>query len=219
MINSLKLHPKIEYDQWTGLVNTLIALSRFFSEGGEMLAETLPQMANSCQQLGHHDSDWLSLAADLEKYAGAEEKELREMCFEFNRLFVGPASPPAPPYESVYLSADHLVMQEQTVEVRRLYQSENLKAVSQGTVPDDYLATELEFAAYLLNRSREECTMDNNVRAENYMSFCEGFLQEHPGRWLKPFTAAVRRNARHPVFSTVIEVLIKAIELPLPSNT
>ena len=141
------------------------------------------------------------------------------MCFEFNRLFVGPAAPLAPPYESVYLSPDRLVMQEQTVTVRRCYQAAGLQAASQGTIPDDFIATELEFAVYLLSRALEEDSTESSGKGDIYVNSCSAFLTEHPAQWVEQFAAAVCQNARHPVFPAVMQVLLKALSIPLTADT
>ncbi|WP_206812682.1 TorD/DmsD family molecular chaperone [Paradesulfitobacterium ferrireducens] len=198
-----------------GMSNIFMALSRFFAAGGEQIARTLPLLAQACEEFAAADTAWPALAATLSAYAGAAETEQKQMGFEFNRLFVGPAPPIAPPYESVHLSAQRLVMQEQTVAVRRCYQAADLQATSQGAVPDDFIATELEFAAYLLSRALEENSAGNEGNSLHYVDFCATFLTEHPGCWVEPFAAAVNQNARHPVFPAVMQVLLTAIKTPL----
>ena len=197
----------------TGSISTLLALSHLFTDGGEQLSHTLPALVKSSQSLGREFPDIMQLGHNLASYTHDDHSAYQEMGFEFNRLFVGPASPLAPPYESVYLSPDRLVMQEQTLEVRKMYQSKNLMASSQGTVPDDFIATELEFSAYLLNRARQELSEKNPTKASQYLNFYNLFMQEHPRRWLQPFAKAVCENARHPVFPLLMQVLLSTIEL------
>jgi TorA maturation chaperone TorD len=199
----------------TGSGNTVMAISRLFSGGGENLAGTLPALVGSCRELGREYPDFLTFSSDLEKYEHPDQFEQQQICYEFNRLFVGPASPAAPPYESVYLSPDRLVMQEQTVAVRRMYQSENLMAASQGTIPDDFIATELEFAAYLLSRSGQAYSGGDAVQGDKYLSSYGLFKQEHLGCWLQLFAADVSRSASHPVFPLIMKTLLSIADLPL----
>jgi TorA maturation chaperone TorD len=199
----------------TGASNTILALGRLFFGGGENLTDTLPVLARSCQELGREYPSLLTIGSGLEKYPHAEQFEQRQMCYEFNRLFVGPAPPVAPPYESVYLSPNRLVMQEQTVAVRRMYQSENLMATDQGTIPDDFIATELEFAAYLLYRSSQAYSEGDAWQGDQNLSSYNSFRQEHLRSWLQLFAASVSQNARHPVFPLIMQVLLSVIDLPL----
>lgn len=196
-----------------GTIPTLLALSRLFAGGGEELARTLPELAKSSQGLGREIPQLRQPAQSLAEYAESGPAEFRQMGFEFNRLFVGPDSPPAPPYESVYLSPERLVMQEQTLAVRQMYQAENLMIVSQGTAPDDFIAAELEFAAYLLNRAFAESAAGNSANALKYRDLFSSFMQEHPRRWLREFAEIVTENSRHPVFLPVMQVLLGTSEL------
>jgi TorA maturation chaperone TorD len=197
----------------TGSISTLLALSHLFTDGGEQLSRTLPALTKASQSLGREFPDIIQIGHSLASYTQVEPFEFMQMCFEFNRLFVGPTSPLAPPYESVYLSQDRLVMREQTLEVRRMYQSENLMATLQGTTPDDFIATELEFAAYLLNRASQELSEENPAKGLEYLDFYNLFMQEHPRRWLQLFATAVCENARHPVFPLIMKALMGTIEL------
>lgn len=194
-------------------ISILLALSHLFTDGGEQLSRTLPALAKASQSLSREFPDIMQIGNRLASYTQVEPFEFKQMCFEFNRLFVGPTSPLAPPYESVYLSQDRLVMREQTLEVRRMYQSENLMATLQGTTPDDFIATELEFAAYLLNRASQEYSHKNSSKSLEYLDFYNLFMHEHPRRWLRLFATDVCENARHPVFPLIMQVLLGTIEL------
>lgn len=202
------------------IIHVFLALSGVFSGGGENLDQTLPALENSSLELGKQmDGEvpcFLENGGGLSGFARSGEAEHRKMCFEFNRLFVGPTPPPAPPYESVFFSEERLVMQEQTVRVRQIYRSENLMAVSQGEIPDDFIGTELEFAAYLLERAKEEISAGRASEGFEYLNRCRTFMEEHPKRWLPAFAEAVRQNANHPVFPLIMEVLLLTAEMPLP---
>lgn len=196
-----------------GSISTFLALSHLFIGGGEQLSRTLPELAKSSQSLGRELPNIMKISQSLANYAQVKPFEFQQMCFEFNRLFVGPDSPVAPPYESVYLSQDRLVMQEQTLEVRKMYQSENLMTTMQGSTPDDFISTELEFAAYLLSRVIQESSAGNSSNATKYRHLFNVFMQEHPRRWLQVFATIVSENTQHPVFLLVMQVLLSTIEL------
>lgn len=187
----------------------LLTLSQLFAKGGEKLPQTLSPLAKSCSTIAdHYKLEKLLLAKEtLANCSKAEGDEHLLMTYEFNRLFVGPTSPEAPPYESVYLCPDHLVMGRQTLAVRKLYKQQNLQAEGLGHEPDDFIATELEFAAYLLNRIMEAQVAKNDIQIQHYKDLYQEFWTHHPSLWLGLFAQRIRKSAHHPVFSALSEVL------------
>jgi len=198
----------------------LLSLSQFFAKGGEKLPHTLSPLLKSCLAVDNHfKPDQLYLSNEvLANYSQANGEEYLLMLYEFNRLFVGPRAPVAPPYESVHLNTDHLVMGEQTLTVRKLYRRENLQAVWQRHEPDDFIATELEFAAYLLSRIIEAQTVRNNAKVQLYKTLYDEFWDHHLGLWLETFAQLVAQSAKHPVFSALSSILSTLSKLH-PSNT
>lgn len=187
----------------------LLALSSFFAEGGEKIPQTLDPLVRSLTPYScYFKLDKLHLARKtLSNCSKADRDEFLLMTYEFNRLFVGPTAPVAPPYESVYLSPDHLIMGEQTLAVRKIYMNENLKAQGQGHEPDDFIATELEFAAYLLSRIMNAQGALNDSQIQNYKDLYHEFWAQHPSLWLGLFAQRLRQSTHHPVFSALSEVL------------
>jgi len=199
----------------------LLALSQLFAQGGERLSHTLRSLVKSCSTIADHYNVEKMLLANkvLAQYSEADDDEYLVMRYEFNRLFVGPATPVAPPYESVYLSPDHLVMGEQTLAVRKMYRQENLQAVGQRHEPDDFISTELEFAAYLLSRIIEAQVAKNNAKIKLYKTLYHEFWQQHLGLWLGTFAHTVSQSAKHPVFSALSDILVTLSTLNAPLNT
>ena len=189
--------------------NLLLALSLLFAEGGEKLPQTLGPLARSCTAFcDYFKLEKLLLAKEtLANCSKADRDEYLLMTYEFNRLFVGPSTPEAPPYESVYLSLDHLVMGEQTLAVRKIYMQEHLHVTGQGHEPDDFIATELEFAAYLLSRIMDKQTAKNDIQIQYYKTLYHEFWSQHLSLWLGMFAQRVRQSTHHPVFSALSEVL------------
>ncbi|MHB8075982.1 TorD/DmsD family molecular chaperone [Desulfosporosinus fructosivorans] len=187
----------------------LLALSSFFAEGGEKIPHTLGPLVRSCTPFSNHFKlENLQLPLEtLLNCSKADRDEYRLMTYEFNRLFVGPTAPLAPLYESVYLSPDHLIMGEQTLAVRKIYQQENLQAQGHGHEPDDFIATELEFTAYLLSRIMEAQDTMNDIKIQHYKDLYHDFWEQHPSLWLGLFAQRLRQSTHHPVFSALSEVL------------
>ncbi|HBV87725.1 molecular chaperone [Desulfosporosinus sp.] len=199
----------------------LLALSHLFAQGGENLSQTLSPLVKSCSAIAEHYNTSRLLQANqiLAQYSETNDGEYLVMCYEFNRLFVGPNAPVAPPYESVYLSSDHLVMGEQTLAVRKFYQRENLQTIGQRHEPDDFISTELEFVAYLLSRIIETQAAKNSAKIQLYKTLYQEFWQQHLGLWLKTFAHTVSQSAKHPLFSALSEILVALSTLNAPLNT
>lgn len=194
-------------------IETLIALSRVFSAGGENLDQTLAGLAQAYSQWLEEKEGNLSEDQEIlnRLIKVQEEKEKKRLVYEFNRLFVGPQSPPAPPYESVYRNGERQVMQVSTLDVRRWYRSEGLSLAGRSNEPDDYIATELEFAAYLLSNALERYQKNQPQKAEAYIENYNAFYQNHLAVWLPSFVKTFSISAREQLFIVLGEIILKTV--------
>lgn len=192
-------------------IATQIALSQIFVAGGENLDQTLTSLRQAYTRwVGQMRAESTDLIlGQLTEALESEKKE--EQIYEFNRLFIGPESPPAPPYESVYRTDERLVMQQSTLNVRKWYQAENLSSSSPSNEPDDFIATELEFTAYLLSRALELYQQNQGAQALDYIQKYNAFWREHLGLWLPGFVYAVSSSATSEVFKVLGEILIQTV--------
>ncbi|MBK8797751.1 MAG: molecular chaperone TorD family protein [Anaerolineales bacterium] len=72
---------------------------------------------------------------------------------EYTVLFIGLERVAAPPWESVYLSRDHLLFDEQTLQVRDAYAAFGLQIPHIDREPDDHIGFELLFLAHLMQQA------------------------------------------------------------------
>ena len=117
-----------------------------------------------------------------------------ELNADYNKLFVGPGPLVAPPWESVYCSKERLVFGEQTLAVREVYRSFGLNSKEQGREPDDHIALELEFMAWLCKNS--------NISAQHQ------FLTSHLLKWGQPFCTDVVNGADTAFYRIVAQLTI-----------
>jgi TorA maturation chaperone TorD len=110
--------------------------------------------------------------------------------YEFNRLFVGPAAIPAPPYASAYCESDRVLMGKAALEARQLYHRLGLAVPQEGVIPDDHVAYELEAMIVLKSALRAEASSSPDTQALHAW-----FVREHLGRWLPHFILATRTHA------------------------
>ncbi|WP_254769368.1 TorD/DmsD family molecular chaperone [Salinilacihabitans rarus] len=167
-------------------------------DDGRQLAEGYAVLARCWRR---PTADLLDAAADA---LGRIDPAVRDAAVsplraEHARLFVGPGEPTCPPYESVYRDENGAVLGPSTRDVVEWYRAYDL-----GLDPDwpdlpDHVATELEFAAYLLDRGEPEA--------------CERFLDEHPRQWLGEFLADVERETSEPYYAALARATATAVDL------
>lgn len=178
-------------------------------EGQDSLVRVLHQaaLALDAEPLGRLVEQ---VVGSLEIPEGSDLAEtVRTLEIEYNRLFVGPARPLAPPYESVYRDAQGLVMGPTAREVERRYAEAGL-----GLAPDhhdlpDHVATELGFMAYLTSQQSEAQPQD----ALTWLDRERTFLRDHLAVWLPRFCQRVREASRHPFYADLAELMVTFVHL------
>jgi len=71
---------------------------------------------------------------------------------EYNRLFVGPALKPAPPWGSVYLDRDCVMFGGSCMELREWMRINGVVSLESGNMPEDHIGTMLMLAATLAQK-------------------------------------------------------------------
>ena len=125
--------------------------------------------------------------------------DLGDLRTEHTRLFIGPAAPPCPPYESVYRDGEDgeefgPVEGPSTVAVRRWYREFGVHPAPDHSDLPDHIATELEFAAYLADDGRVDRLdqfLDEHLRA-----WADAFLSRVEAETHEAFYAALARTTR-----------------------
>ena len=97
---------------------------------------------------------------------------------DYQRLFVGPARLPAPPWESVYRSEERLIFDWPALAVREQFRQMGL-ASEKANEPDDHIGLELLFMALMTEREA-----DGNQQAVHVQ---RSFLQQHLMAWAPAF--------------------------------
>ncbi|MBR1437309.1 MAG: molecular chaperone TorD family protein [Synergistaceae bacterium] len=113
---------------------------------------------------------------------GNDDEMTSEVRWDFTQLFVGPYALPAPAWESVYRSNEHLLYQDTAFEVRREYLKYNFIPKNYPHEADDHIGFELDF---MLQLSR-----DNNALKDSMK-----FLKEHLTQWIPDFSRDIQKHA------------------------
>jgi TorA maturation chaperone TorD len=120
----------------------------------------------------------------MEKWIGsASAEELTDKArSDYVRLFIGPGKPLSPPWGSVYLSVDGLLFTEETLYVRKFYESNGRIVKEKHREPDDHIGLELEFLAYLSELGKTETALR--------------FTEKYIAPWVFKWNADVQKHAR-----------------------
>jgi DMSO reductase family type II enzyme chaperone len=153
--------------------------------------------------------DAQGLGSAVERLVGAleitqdqAEQALHTLEIEYNRLFVGPGRPQAPPYESFYRDKWGLVMGPAARDVERRYAEAGLAMAPDHHDLPDHVATELGFMAYLAMQEAEARDEERQIwlRRERL------FLRDHLSVWLPLLCRRVKEASRHPFYTALAEL-------------
>jgi TorA maturation chaperone TorD len=99
----------------------------------------------------------------------------------------------ASPYESYWLSDDHLICQDAMFDVRALYAAAGLAVPNWRMRPDDHLVFQLQFLAHLLAKAGSD---------EDWRALAD-FLDDHLLRWLPDFANRVASRCDTPFYAAL----------------
>ena len=122
--------------------------------------------------------------------------QLDSLIRDYRRLFIGPGHLPAPPWESVYLSIDGLIYEEQTMAVRKFYARYDLQSPKKHKEPDDHFGLELAFLAHLCTVGLESIRAGDSAALASSLDDQRDFLKEHLLLWATLFLDNVIEHAQ-----------------------
>jgi TorA maturation chaperone TorD len=114
---------------------------------------------------------------------------------DYTRLFVGTGKAIIPCWESVYFNEDHMLFQEQTLQVRQWYRRFGLESEKLNKEPDDHVGLELSFLAYLAQLGLKALDENNAARFDQVLQGQRQFISEHPLMWVPRWCTLVKDRA------------------------
>lgn len=124
-----------------------------------------------------------------------EAASLDDLLLDYTRLFIGPNDTLAQPYGAIWLSGEKVLMQESTIAVLDLYAAAGFELDEDFHDLPDHVAAELE-CLYLLTYRAVGARLEGDDSGTTALALRARLLDEHLGRWIPPFAAAVRDHAR-----------------------
>lgn len=105
----------------------------------------------------------------------------------YTRLFVGPATPQAMPWESTYRSRSRALFRQETLEVRNAYRAQGFLPQAYPKVADDHLALELGFLAALAGRAVDALQGKDPRGVAEAENASRAFLNDHLLKWIDAY--------------------------------
>lgn len=133
--------------------------------------------------------------------------------WDYTRLFIGPYSLPAPPWESVYLNKDKLLFQEETRRVRLAYLKYAFLPKHYQQEADDHLGLELDFMYQLANLTLEKGAAGDQDGFKELLRDQGDFLKQHLLLWVPAFAANVRASADTGFYQGMARILQGFIQI------
>ena len=131
---------------------------------------------------------------------GAIGKDIAEaklqLDIEYANLFLGIIGKPPHPSESVYTSENHLLMQEPRDEVMFAYRSVGVDKVEGFTEPEDHVAIELQFMAYLCQKTIDAMRSGDHELAKRYLNIQLEFVVKHLSVWIPALTKDIIQGGK-----------------------
>jgi TorA maturation chaperone TorD len=130
---------------------------------------------------------------------------------EYTRLFEGPGFLPAPPYASYFLN-DKRLMGPEAVAVRRVYAESGVASQKLGRAPDDHIALELAFMAYLSDEIADAFGQGDDDQCKGLRDVQNKFLKDHLLPWVPVFCLKVTAATQNEFFIELSSLTLACLE-------
>lgn len=187
--------------------------SLFFKEVSE---DFLEKLEAQCPSVDEDETLFAEGWKDLRRYFRLKGPDPRtELAVDYARTFLAAGryeGSAACPFESIYTSEEHLVMQDARDEVRAVYVSNGVNVSESLHLPEDHLSFELEFVAILSDRARDCLEKDDEKALLSNLEAQTDFLQGHVLNWIPNLEESVKAVAREAFYPAVMKILRGYVE-------
>ena len=146
----------------------------------------------------------------------AEKRDLAqvemELAADYAGLFLGLWGKPLHPSESVCRSKGHLLIQESRDRVLKIYRMMGVDKVSEFREPEDHIAIELQFMAYLCRKIVDFLKQDNLNTVVEYLNVQKDFLKNHLAVWIPQFCQDIIQSPARGFYKGIAKITDKFVE-------
>lgn len=144
------------------------------------------------------------------------ERTRGELAADFAHTFIGVSTEiknVAFPYESVYTSPEHLLMQDSRDEVLAEYRKAKVVLDEDVGEPEDHIAFELEFMQIIGERAADALDAGEKLKCIDLLETRSDFTDEHLLNWVYNFNSDVHRIAQTKFYRAIADILVGVIEI------
>ncbi len=158
---------------------------------------------------------------ELVRFTGAipsqslDDVEVR-LAAEDARLFLSINEVPPHPSESVY--RDGTMMQYSRDEVLKVYWSFGVDKKKEFTEPEDHIAVELSFLAYLCKKAVEALKKRDTKEARRYLQGQKDFLEMHLVKWVPKLVKDIVDTGQTPFYKAIAILTREYVEMDLSAT-
>ncbi len=154
----------------------------------------------------------------IKNFIDSQQNEpVLELAVDYARVFLGAGvvqkEKISAPYESVYTSQERLIMQAARDEVLAIYRQNGLDKKTTEHIPEDHLAIELEFMAYLCEKTIEAYNNSDIEAVERYVEIQKSFIDNHLLNWLPFFCGEVTEFARTDFYRGIADITLSFVNM------
>lgn len=135
----------------------------------------------------------------------ALSRRLSDYGAEYVRIFIGPGTLSAAPWESAHVAGGRPSAQPTALDVREAYRRAGLLPVRKGRVADDFVGLEFDFMANLAMCASMDCRRGRLAACCERLSQSQAFLQAHLQAWVASLARAVRVHYGDCLYASVTE--------------
>lgn len=192
--------------------------------GNEPRAEMLVELSDgSAQEVfrvfaeghGEYVRSTQALITRAQELASGGAEALDKIDSGFTRLFVGPDTPEATPWESYFLGGERTLFGKITLEVRHAYRQQRLLPAGYPNAADDHIAIELDFLARLAERAEASYVDGESSATVESLAASKKFLQEHTTKWVHLLASKIRESKYSDFYSEAVAVLVAFLDIEL----
>jgi TorA maturation chaperone TorD len=147
------------------------------------------------------------------------DETMNYLMVDHARLFLGPFALLAPPFGSIYMDNERLVMGKSTFDVLAHYLEAGLEMASDFRSTPDHIEVELEFMYYLVFKEVEARIDSDCNRLRHFRRNQKSFLENHLGLWVPQFTRSIEEHAQTEFYRSLAETTRHFVECELRNIT
>lgn len=138
---------------------------------------------------------------------GLDSERLDRMKSEYTRLFIGPDKLIAPPWESVYTTAERALFQESTLAVREWYRKYHYLPEGYPRVADDHISLMTHFLSLTTGKAIVCLEEGRTEECRNLLEGQKLFERNHLLNWLPKYAAEIQKSKTREFYPQFVKAM------------